>query len=431
MSEVRRDGKAAYLKRFLRKRGITSVRVLLLTPYLYLAPLFALAIILTLLIVILILPVSTALGAAFRTVSRMDRLVVLCHWSDRSASTRFRITKVFRKLAGRYAVTIIYPTSMAFSNRYYDAVSYHIFPGRDIYYLVLFLSRALTLPLVPFFDTALVQYELYHVGPYLFEHAVRLLSPRLIYDLDDATFHVPRHARYLPGFAATCDLIVVGNQYLKDWMTRYNANVAVIPTCPDVAEFRGIRKRPHRRPVIGWIGNPTNVQYLDLVKGALERLAQEHDFELRVITSGDYRLDFGNIPVVKVPWSISTEGREIGDLDIGLMPVPDTIRGRGKCGFKLLEYMAAEVPAVASPIGVNSDIIENGYDGFLAETEDQWYDSLSRLVADENMRREMGSRGKGKVMRKYTLDTCVERWDVLLGSFIKPSIMHHAREDGV
>jgi len=426
MSWVRRGGPgASYLKHFLVKRGFTSVGALFITPYLFLTPLFMLAIALTVLLVTVLLPVSVIVGTFFRALSGKDRLVILCYWSDRNASTRFRITKVFRRLADRYDIRIIYPTSIGFSDRYYDAVTYYTFPGRDIYYFVLFLSRTVTLLVVPFFDAALVQYELYHVGPYLFEYMVRFLSPRLIYDLDDATFHVPRHEKYLPGFTKVCDLIVVGNQYLKDWIVRLNENVTVIPTCPDIEEFKGIRKHTHGRLVIGWIGNPTNIQYLDLIKGALERLIQEYDFELRVVTSGDYRLDFTDVPLVKVPWTISTEGREIHDFDIGLMPVPDTIRGRGKCGFKLLEYMAAEVPAVASPVGVNRDIIDNGYDGFLAETQDQWYNALLRLVSDKGLRREMGRRGKNKVKQGYTLDVCVKQWDDVLGRFLKPHEKHN------
>src|SRR5262249_8292147 len=141
---------------------------------------------------------------------------------------------------------------------------------------------------------------------------------------------------------------------------------------------------PGRRPVIGWTGLASNIPYLEIAAPALRQLARHTDFELQIVAE-DWRplnrLNLAGVRVRLIPWSEGNEIEVLRRFDVGLMPLPDNGWTRFKCGFKLIQYMALGIPGIASPVGVNADIVRHGETGFLAETPSQWFDCMARLLS--------------------------------------------------
>ena len=160
-------------------------------------------------------------------------------------------------------------------------------------------------------------------------------------------------------------------------------------------------------PVIGWTGSYSTVQHLDTLRGALKKLAERESFRLRVIGTPSYECP--PIDVEAMPWRADTELEDLGAIDIGVMPLPDDRWSKGKCGLKALQFMALGIPTVCSPVGVNTDIIQDDQNGFIAGTEDEWVDKLSRLLRSHELRQRLGHAGRVTVEQKYSAITQTPR----------------------
>jgi glycosyltransferase involved in cell wall biosynthesis len=158
-------------------------------------------------------------------------------------------------------------------------------------------------------------------------------------------------------------------------------------------------KKPLR---IGWIGSPTTLKYMDLVRPQLEQMCKETDAEV-LLVNGNISWDFDG-PWSLVPWTEAGEVAAIQQMDIGLMPLPDTPWEQGKCAYKLIQYMACGLPVIASPVGMNVDVVEEGVNGFLAKDGAEWLEALRTLVRDAPLRRRMGERGFALVQKEYTVE---------------------------
>jgi glycosyltransferase involved in cell wall biosynthesis len=248
------------------------------------------------------------------------------------------------------------------------------------------------------------------VGPAVAERLLALRRP-FVFDFDDAVWvrylsPLNSYFSYLrfPGKTATlCRAarhVMAGNAYLGAYASRYNAQVSIVPT---TVETSICRPRPSRRagiPVIGWTGSFSTAPYLQLLKGALERLRRRHAFRVKVIGANRFSLE--GVDVEVVPWRVATEIEDLWDIDVGVMPLPDAEWERGKCGLKALQYMALAVPAVVSPVGVNREIVEHGRTGFHATNEDEWVDALDRLLGDPELRDRVGRAGRALVETRYS-----------------------------
>jgi len=244
----------------------------------------------------------------------------------------------------------------------------------------------------------------------------RILSAsgaRLVYDVDDAVmFHEfernePLTGKFFTRFIHTVnasDAVLVGNRFLYEFARGNNDNVILVPT-PIKAEVYEPKDYAARgeKVTVGWMGTPGNLKYLDMAAPALKRLTLRYpDLEFKIISKAFRELD--GVNVVKKEWFQEEEVEDLRSLDIGIMPLHDDIWAQGKSGNKILQYFAVAVPVVASPVGVNRDIIEPGVDGFLPASDEEWFDSLSSLVEDPALRMEMGLRGREKLMARYTQD---------------------------
>jgi glycosyltransferase involved in cell wall biosynthesis len=154
------------------------------------------------------------------------------------------------------------------------------------------------------------------------------------------------------------------------------------------------------------------------VAPVIRRLGREIPVTLIIISAGPYSLEeltLEGLPVRRVEWSLERESSDILAFDVGIMPVHKDIVGEGKCGFKALQYMAAGIPCVISPVGINSSIVEHGRTGYLAETEEEWYENLKMLAESRELRRAVGERAKRFVLKNYNPEFCVVNWVKILG----------------
>jgi glycosyltransferase involved in cell wall biosynthesis len=241
-------------------------------------------------------------------------------------------------------------------------------------------------------------------------------SRRSIFDVDDAIYvRKPRRLGDLPDesawrkrkFAATCravDAVAAGNDVLAGAARGAAHEIAILPTSIDSACYRPTTAGPQDPPTIAWIGSPENLIYLEIIRPALRRLLQRHStLKLRVICS--QFPDWNDVPVERVAWSSATEAQSLAGAHIGVMPLTDDAWSRGKCAFKLLQYMAAALPCVASPVGANTEAVLNGVNGFHASTVDEWEQGLERLIRSPALRAEFGAKGLAHVEDRYSIRT--------------------------
>ena len=262
------------------------------------------------------------------------------------------------------------------------------------------------------FDLVYILREAALLGPPVFERMVYKAGVPIVFDFDDAIFVSYRsptngYLSYLKFASKTktiCQLashVMAGNPYLADYAKQVNDRVTVIPTTIDTQRYKVPPPKTSTGPlVIGWTGSHSTVQHLDTLRGALKKLSAQEKFRLRVIGTPVY--DCPPIDVEAMRWRAKTEVDDLSPIDIGVMPLPEDRWSKGKCGAKALQFMGMGIPTVCSPVGVNSEIIQDGENGFLASTEDEWVDKLSRPLRSAELRRQLGQAGRTTVEQKYS-----------------------------
>lgn len=266
------------------------------------------------------------------------------------------------------------------------------------------------------FDLLWIEKEIFPNLPAWFEQALRMLGVDYVVDYDDAVFHADllnRHPakRLLRGkiesVMRNAKMVVCGNAYLADYASSAGARrVAIVPTVIDLDRYTVLPHVARDYFVIGWIGSPSTVRYLEVVMPALTRLAARHPIRLRVIGA---QFEVPGVNVECRTWSEESEVKEICDFDIGIMPLIDSPWERGKCGYKLIQYMACGKAVVASAIGVNPEIVEEGRSGYLATTVEEWIAALEALISDAARRQAMGAQGRLSVEQRYCLQVAAPR----------------------
>lgn len=296
-------------------------------------------------------------------------------------------------------------------------------PGKTLCKLRLSLEalrrRAATLDSLSDFDAVYLYNEAAMVGPPIFEYLIKRAKTPLIFDFDDAIF-LPsagsanglfRLLKFPWKTRTICRLashVIVGNLYLADYVRQFNERVTVVPSTVDLERYK-IARRTHENtsPIVGWSGSFSTLPYLKSLAGALRKLAREERFRLRVIGAEGLRIE--GVEVESVPWRSATEVADLSSIDIGIMPLPDNEWTRGKCGMKALQYMSLGIPAVCSPVGVNSSIIKDGENGFVASTEEEWVERLTRLLRSPSLRARLGTAGRLTVEANYSTSIHVPR----------------------
>jgi glycosyltransferase involved in cell wall biosynthesis len=266
----------------------------------------------------------------------------------------------------------------------------------------------------PEIDLIWLHCELFPYLPGFVEQLVRAPSKPVVFDYDDAIFHnydlSPNRlvrsilGRKLQSTISAAQLVLCGNAYLARYAQSLCLQTEIVPTVVDTTSYfprpLGSSKMGPLR--IGWIGTPSTwTEYMVDLLPTLIQVAQTTDARLAVM--GAVHNAKGGPLVDFVRWSETGEVPFLQDVDIGIMPLTDTPWARGKCGYKLIQYMACGLPVIASPVGVNAEIVEDGVNGFLVQTEAEWRSALTRLLRDADLRHRMGQAGRAKVEAQYSL----------------------------
>ena len=279
------------------------------------------------------------------------------------------------------------------------------------------------------FDALWVEKELFPWLPAGIEASLHRRKIPYAVDYDDAVFHrydlhrsplvrallgrkidhVMRHAR----------LVIAGNEYLASRARKAGARkVECLPSVVDVDQYVVTEPASHSAFRIGWVGSPVTAPYLDLAREALDELSRETSIKLILVGAGKVA-PFPNILTEILPWSEDIEHKISHLFDVGIMPLVDGPFERGKCGYKLIQYMAGGLPVIASPVGVNQQIVEPGVNGYLPDSSADWLAALRALRDDVQRRKEMGQAGRQKAERLYNLQHTAPQLLRLLSSLTK------------
>jgi glycosyltransferase involved in cell wall biosynthesis len=282
-------------------------------------------------------------------------------------------------------------------------------PGRSRWSRTFYLARALSGAARA--DVVVLQKRLMGrgLGP------LSRVNPRLVYDLDDAIYLPPPgvsvSAEALAGMqakvlrtASLARVVTVGNKHLANYFAGVARRIVILPTVVDAERFRPASRSPDGVAVVGWVGNPENLVYLEALNAVFAALAAAlpNRFVLRVVSRRPPRVPPA-APWEFRPWNLQREVTELQQFDIGVMPLTDGEWTRGKCGFKAIQYMSVGAAAVVSPVGANREIVTHGVDGLWARTPDDWFSQLHRLIVDTGERRRLAEAALKVVAERYSL----------------------------
>ncbi len=279
-----------------------------------------------------------------------------------------------------------------------------------------FGRRLKVLGQVPSADIVFIHRELTPIGPPIFEWLIaKVFRKKIIYDFDDAiwlpnTSESNKIAAWLKWHSKTGSIcqwvwkVSVGNSYLAEYGRRFNEKVVINPTTIDADNHHTLpeKRKSKDTPLnIGWTGTHSTLPYLDALWPVLEELSKKQAFNFTVISNQAPGVEF---PWLRfVPWKKETEVFDLATFDIGVMPLSDNEWSKGKCGFKALQYMALEIPTIASPVGVNVDIIKDGSNGLLAKSYSDWLVALGQLLTNDGLRKKLGEAGRMTVQDRYSV----------------------------
>jgi glycosyltransferase involved in cell wall biosynthesis len=277
----------------------------------------------------------------------------------------------------------------------------------------------------PRFDLLWIEYELFPWLPALAERWLAASGIPYVVDYDDPIYHrYELHPNWVVRLLLgkkidvtmrLASLVIVGNSYLRDRAGSAGARrIEFLPTVVDLERYKSAPPREGGQFTIGWIGSPSTVKYLLQVGRMLADFCRARRARVIVVGARDVALD--GVPTETRPWAESTEVEDILKFDVGIMPLPDEPWERGKCGYKLIQYMACARPVIASPVGVNRQIVEPGVNGFLAATDQEWHVALETLLSAPDLRARLGRAGRQKVEASYCTRVTAPRLASILKS---------------
>lgn len=348
---------------------------------------------------------------------------------DTAPGQRFRFEQYYDILQGHgYQLTLL---------SFFSEGGYAKLQGRGTRLLVPlfifwgFARRLFHLSMVVRTDFVFLFREAAPVGPPIIEWIVsKVLKKKIIYDFDDAIWLTDRTdeskleklIRWRSKVGQICKWsyrVSCGNAYLAAYSKQFNLNVIVNPTTIDTKSKHNQTKKLLISPssnssvTIGWTGSHSTLKYLTEIESTLRQLETKFD-HVRFIFIADRRPQLNLTRFVFIDWNKESEIEDLLKIDIGIMPLPDDEWTKGKCGFKVLQYMSLGIPAAASPVGVNSEIIDHGVNGFLCLTHEDWVECLEKLITNLTLRKQMGVEGRKKIISNYSV---VSNSSLFLGLF--------------
>ena len=276
------------------------------------------------------------------------------------------------------------------------------------------------------FDIIFIFREAFMTGNIWFEKAFHHSRAKVVFDFDDAIWLPQVSKNFAPNkklsflkrpnktadIIKISDLIIAGNSFLKEYAYQFNKNVVIIPTTIDTKWHLPAKLNPFsNKTIIGWTGSKTTIDHFDSLLPILVELSKKYSdiLEIHIIGDSSYTTNLLSNYVVK-PWRFDREIADLNIFDIGIMPLPNDKWSKGKCGLKGLQYMALEIPTVMSPVGVNTEIITHGKNGFLADTKEDWIKYLSLLIEDKDLRIKLGKEGRKTIKERYSVEANKQKY---------------------
>lgn len=281
-----------------------------------------------------------------------------------------------------------------------------------------YVHRLFLLSQASTYDVIFIHREATPIGPPVFEWIIaRVLRKKIIYDFDDAIWLTDRTnestllrvLKWRSKVASICRWsykISCGNAYLCDYALQFNPNVTYNPTTLDTESLHNPRiyttDNQEDSVTLGWTGSHSTLKYLSAIEAILQKLEDEYP-NISIIVIADKKPELTLRKLHFISWNILTEVQDLLKIDIGLMPLPGDQWSKGKCGFKILQYLALRIPAVASPVGINPKIIQHDKTGYLCVSDDDWYNALKKLIENKSLRNAFGERGREFVRANYSV----------------------------
>lgn len=270
------------------------------------------------------------------------------------------------------------------------------------------------------FDHIFIFRDAFFFGTF-FERLFSLSKAKIIFDFDDAIwlqdknpnqgfFQRLKNPEKTDKITSIADHVIVGNEYLRSYAKKYNDNVSIIPSTIDFSTYGSVTKNENEKVCIGWTGSFSTIKHFETILEALKEIGKKYGDGVYFKLIGDPKYVNEDLKLKGTKWQAETEAQDLIELDIGLMPLPDDEWSRGKCAMKGLQYMALEIPTIMSPVGVNKDIIQDGENGFLASTQEEWIEKLSLLIENAALRKKMGKAGYETVKESYSVEANKEKW---------------------
>jgi len=347
-------------------------------------------------------------------IKKRKILFVVQYPENVSPGQRFRF-ELYKELLENNGFVIT--TSSFFHKRGYNIIHKQGFLFSKLWELCKgYIRRTILLLSINKYGYIFLQREAAPLGPPLFEWIyTKILKKKVILDFDDAIWmnHISEHNSVALAFKNVNKVgkickwsykISCGNEYLCNYARKYNNNVIYNPTCVDTENRHNIlTNHDISRVTIGWTGSFSTLKYLEQVIPILQRLQEKYDFDIKIICNQQPDFELKNIEYIE--WKEQNETIELAKCQIGLMPLTNDEWSEGKCGFKLIQYLSLEIPAVSSPVGVNKKIIEHGVNGFLCNSKEDWFNSIEKLILDVELRKQMGREGRKKIREHYSLQS--------------------------
>lgn len=347
------------------------------------------------------------------------RIIFFTRYTRLGASSRLRFFQFFPYFNSK---GIIVDTSPLFNDQYLSELY-----GKEKIsrwnIVKSYFNRIIDLLKVHNYDLVVVEKELFPFFPSIVEVLLSLFRVKYIVDYDDAIFHnYDQHPnKFIRHFLGNkigtvmrCSaLVVAGNAYLEKYALKSGAKkVVIIPTVIDTYQYKIKEYQKSPEVTIGWIGSPSTLKYVEMLKPVLEEIKRRHAIKLHIV-GGKAGIGLKDGEEI-VEWSEAGEVETIRKFDIGIMPLKDQLWEYGKCGYKLIQYMGCGLPVIGSPIGVNNIIIKEGVNGYKPNNADEWMKALESLIVDQGLRMAMGNEGRRLVEESYSLEKASKIWISLI-----------------
>jgi glycosyltransferase involved in cell wall biosynthesis len=369
------------------------------------------------------------LGRAKRETGRLRCLVLASKAHGLAPGQRFRFEQWAPHLARDHHIDL---DLLPFESPALAEILYR--PGQIVRKAALtsydFIRRARAIAIAAEYDAVLVFREAALLGPALYERMIVRRGIPLIFDFDDSIWSPAQEQangifsrlHSYGKFKTICRLaraVTPGNEFLAAYARAYNPAVHVLPTSIELDEYPVQPPLPADDPfTICWTGSTSTLAHFEHAREALEIVASQIPVRVRVICNSPPKRDIAGAETVFVPWSAKNEAVEIGACHIGIMPLPDDEVTRGKCGLKALQYMATGRPAVVSPVGMNSDLVQHRVNGLLASTVDEWVAGLLEMSEASSNRTAMGERARASVEAGYSAEAVAAMFAKVLKSSV-------------